>query len=132
MESFYNYSSCPRGQVCLQRILGTWVVNRKEHISSSVIDDLTVLADLQNLFHLRKVTMYVCHALPFIRSLGGMIISFTRVSFFSEISSPACLLKVPCTFFIPSCSRDVVFRPISRWKNCFKLVSQDKPISCYN
>ena len=45
-----------------KRILGTWVVNRKEHISSSVIHDLTVLADLQNPFHLRKFTMYV---LPF-------------------------------------------------------------------
>ena len=41
-----------------RRILGTWVVNRKELISSSVIHDLTVLADLQNPFHLRKVTMY--------------------------------------------------------------------------
>ena len=43
----------------LPKDLGTWVVNRKEQISSSVINDLTVLADLQNPFHLRKVTMYV-------------------------------------------------------------------------
>ncbi|CAH3190965.1 unnamed protein product, partial [Porites evermanni] len=32
-------------------------------------------------------------------------------------------------FSIPSSSRDLTFRPISRGKNSFKLVCQDKPIS---
>ena len=52
---------------------------------------------------------------------------------FSEISGPACpfkLLKSCLTHFsIPASSRDLIFRPISRGKNSFKLVSQDKPIS---
>lgn len=65
------------GVQCFQKYLrpGTWVVNRKEHISSSVIHDLTVLADLQNPFHLRKVTtcMYLLSFAAFLfRLLVGM------------------------------------------------------------
>ena len=52
---------------------------------------------------------------------------------FSEIPGPACPVKLLQTylahFSIPSSSRDLIFRPISRGKNSFKLVSQDKPIS---
>ena len=41
-----------------------------------------------------------------------------------------CLaLLVPCPFFHPSSSRDLIFRPMSRGNSSFKLVSQDEPIS---
>ena len=38
-------------------------------------------------------------------------------------------LLVPCPFFHPSSSRDLIFRPMSRGNSSFKLVSQDEPIS---
>ena len=38
-------------------------------------------------------------------------------------------LLVPCSFFHPSSSRDLIFSPMSRENNSFKLVSQDEPIS---
>ena len=74
-----------------KRILGTRVVNRKEPISSSVIHDLIGLADLQNPVHLRNITMYVLSFAGFLDlmmfpELGGMIFSFTRVSWSSRFS----------------------------------------------
>ena len=52
---------------------------------------------------------------------------------FSEISGPACPVKLLKSylahFSIPSSSRDLIFRPISKGKKSFKLVSRDKPIS---
>ena len=139
-----------------KRILGTRVVNRKEPISSSVIYDLIGLADLQNPVHLRNVTMYVLSFAGFFRfdvsrirrndiffHEGFMVIKVLKSKndqlrkgdevIFSEISGPACPVKLLKTylahFSIPSSSRDLIFRPISRGKNSFKLVSQDKPIS---
>ena len=140
-----------------KRILGTRVVNPEEPISSSVIHDLIGLADLQNPVHLRNVTMRVLSFAGFFRfddvsrirrndiffHEGFMVIKVLKSKndqlrkgdevIFSEISDPACLVKLLKTylahFSIPSSSRDVIFRPISGGKNSFKLVSQDKPIS---
>ena len=51
----------------------------------------------------------------------------------SELPSPACpvkLLKKYLTKFqIPPDSRDLIFRPISKGKDSFKLIASDKPIS---
>ena len=142
-----------------KRVLVTRVVNRKKPISSSVIHDLIGLADLQNPIHLRNVTMYVLSFAGFFRfddvsrirrndiffHEGFMVIRVLKSKndqlrkgdevIFSEISGPACPVKLLKTylarFSIPSSSRDLIFRPISRGKNSFffKLVFQDRPIS---
>ena len=140
-----------------KRVLGTRVVNRKEPISSSVIHDVIGLANLQNHVHLPNVTMYVLLFAGFFRfddvsrirrndiffHEGFMAIRVFKSKndqlrkgdevIFSEISGSACPVKLLKTylahFSIPSSSRDLIFRPISRGKNSFKLVSQDRPIS---
>ena len=53
---------------------------------------------------------------------------------FSEMFGPSCPVKLLkrylAHFSIPSSSRDLIFSPMSRGNNSFKLVSQDEPI-CY-
>ena len=52
---------------------------------------------------------------------------------FSEMFGPACPVKLLKRYFahfsIPSSSRDLIFSPMSRGNNSFKLVSQDEAIS---
>ena len=51
----------------------------------------------------------------------------------SQLFSPACpfrsLKRYLAMFKIPSDSKNLIFKPISRGKGCCKLVSPDKPTS---
>ena len=140
-----------------KRILGTAIVNSKEPISSSLIQDIISGSNLENPVELRNVTLYVLSFAGFFRfddvsrirrndiffNEGFMVIKVPKSKndqlgrgdevVISELSSPACpvklLKKYLTTLQIPPDSRDLIFRPISKGKGSCKLIAPDKPIS---
>ena len=139
-----------------KRILGTAILNRKEPISSNLIQDIAQ-SNLDNPVELRNATLYVLCFTGFLRFDDVSRIRRSYISFheghvairvhkskndqlrkgdkvvISELPSPACPVKLLVRYLktlqIPPTSGELIFKPISKGKGECKLVSPDKSIS---